>query len=118
MLISGIDAQDVAKSLEVIALVLIGLTKTLDVIGKLDFTGSGAFKSVALLLALGGAVVLLAAGLKILSTIDPEQLGYGTMSLIAIVGSLVLAMKGLSSIDSKMLVSSGTLIAVDRKRHV
>lgn len=38
-------------------------------------TGSGAFKSVALLLALGGAVVLLAAGLKILSTIDPEQLG-------------------------------------------
>lgn len=112
MLISGIDAQDVAKSLEVIALVLIGLTKTLDVIGKLDFTGSGAFKSVALLVALGGAVVLLAAGLKILSTIDPEQLGYGTMSLIAIVGSLVLAMKGLASIDSKMLVSSGTLIAV------
>ena len=112
MLISGIDAQDVAKSLEVIALVLIGLTKTLDVIGKLDFTGTGAFKSVALLLALGGAVVLLSAGLKILSTIDPEQLGYGTMSLVAIVGSLVLAMKGLSSIDSKMLVSSGTLIAV------
>ena len=112
MLISGIDAQDVAKSLEVIALVLIGLTKTLDVIGKLDFTGSGAFKSVALLLALGGAVVLLAAGLKILSTIDPEQLGNGTIVLIAIVGSLVLAMKGLSSIDSKMLVSSGTLIAV------
>ena len=112
MLISGIDAQDVAKSLEVIALVLIGLTKTLDVIGKLDFTGTGAFKSVALLVALGGAVVLMAAGLKILSTIDPEQLGYGTMSLIAIVGSLVLAMKGLSSIDSKMLVSSGTLIAV------
>ena len=112
MLISGIDAQDVAKSLEVIALVLIGLTKTLDVIGKLDFTGTGAFKSVALLIALGGAVVLLSAGLKILSTIDPEQLGYGTMSLVAIVGSLVLAMKGLSSIDSKMLVSSGTLIAV------
>lgn len=112
MLISGIDAQDVAKSLEVIALVLIGLTKTLDVIGKLDFTGTGAFKSVALLVALGGAVVLLAAGLKILSTIDPEQLGYGTMSLIAIVGSLVLAMKGLASIDTKMLVSSGTLIAI------
>lgn len=112
MLISGIDAQDVAKSLEVIALVLIGLTKTLDVIGKLDFTGSGAFKSVALLLALGGAVVLLAAGLKILSTIDPEQLGNGTIALIAIVGSLVLAMKGLASIDSKMLVSSGSLIAL------
>ena len=112
MLISGIDAQDVAKSLEVIALVLIGLTRTLDVIGKLDFTGSGAFKSVALLVAIGGAVLLLAAGLKILSTIDPEQLGYGTMSLIAIVGSLVLAMKGLSSIDTKMLTSSGTLIAV------
>lgn len=112
MFISGIDAQDVAKSLEVIALVLIGLTKTLDVIGKLDFTGSGAFKSVALLLALGGAVVLLAAGLKILSTIDPVQLGNGTIALIAIVGSLVLAMKGLATIDSKMLVSSGSLIAL------
>lgn len=112
MLISGIDAQDVAKSLEVIALVLIGLTKTLDVIGKLDFTGTGAFKSVALLIALGGAVVLLSTGLKILSTIDPEQLGNGTIALIAIVGSLVLAMKGLASIDSKMLVSSGTLIAL------
>lgn len=111
-LIAGIDAQDIAKSLEVIAVVLIGLTVSLNMIGKLDFTGGGTLKATTLLITISAAVMTLALAMKVLSTIDSKDMMRSLISLVVIVTTLVAALKILSSNSGSMVTSSAGMLAL------
>lgn len=111
-LIANMEAQDIAKGLETIAFGLLGMMKALSMIGGMDFTGASAFKASAVLLGISAAVITLAIGLKILSTIDKDEMETGLTGLVVIVGSLVGAMTILSKFSGKILTGAGSMIAL------
>lgn len=111
-LIAGIKAQDIAKSLEVIALSLILVTGALNMIGKLDFTGGGTLKATTLLVTISLAVMAMALALKVLSTIDTNDMAKSLIALVVIVTSLVVAIKAISNIGGPMQTSSIGLLAL------
>ena len=105
-LISGIPVTGIFKSLETIALALIGMIKVLKIISKLDFAGTGTFKAATLLIAVSNALIMLAGALKIMSTIDTKDMGKSLLALAATMTILVGALAALSKIQGKMTASA------------
>ena len=111
-MLENVPAQGIAKGLETIGVALFGMTMTLKSISKLDLAGGSALKAGAVLMAVATSVVILAGGLKLISSINPDDLGRSMLSLVTIIGSLVLAVGGLSKMGGKMGTSALKLLVL------
>lgn len=111
-LLSTIDGQDIAKSLEVLGFSLLGMTQVLNIIGRMDFTGGSAVKAAVLLMAVAGSVLLLAGALKVISTIDEADMLNSLSVLVAVIMAVVVAIKSLATVNGKMMAGAGAMIAL------
>ena len=110
-LLSTIETTDISKSLFAIATIFFMLTKTMSSLEDMKLGVSTAIATV-ILPALAASVLVLAGALKLLSTIDSEDMVTGTLTLVTIVGVLVVAMSSLSKISGKISVSSVAFVAL------
>lgn len=111
-LLEGMSLPDIAKGLGALTTALIVMVKSLSSISKLDMSGTSAFKSIALITAVATATLLMAGALKVMSTIDKDDMAASLGALVGVVTTLVIAMKSLSKIDSDILVGATTMIGL------
>lgn len=110
-IIAGIKGTDLAKSLEAVVVSLVAMTKTVDAISKMNFSGS-AIKSAVIIQAVANAVFELSVSLKLLSTIDPKRMASSLTALAVTMGLLVGAMNLLSKAGGKIGSSSVQIVAL------
>lgn len=117
-IISSIKVEDLKRSLGAVTALLGEMGVMLKVIKVMADSGSGSLKSVYAigsmsnaLIKIGVAMVLMASALKIVSSINPEQLASGLIGLTVIMGAMlgfVIGVGKYSGEASKSLSSIGT----------
>lgn len=105
-LLSTIKGGDLAKSLEAMIVSLIALSKASDYISKLSFNKGAAIKGALTITALANAVLVMAAALKVMSTIDGKDMAKSLAALATTVVLLVGAVTLMSKAGGKMSASS------------
>ena len=109
-MLEGIETQDLARGIIALGVSLALMMGALAVISKFNLVGG--IKASATLVALALAVTIMAASLKSISSINPEELKTGISGLVVIVGTLVTAIVALSKLGGKIATSSVSLIAL------
>lgn len=111
-LLEGIDAADIMKGISALAVILAGLTTSLGVVSKMDL---GIFKSASIattFIAMAGSIFVIAGALKMLSTVNPEDMSTGLRGLVAIVATMATSMALLSKVDRKGTGGSMQIVAM------
>lgn len=111
-LLEGIDAADIVKGISALAVILAGLTTSLGVVSKMDL---GIFKSASIattFIAMAGSIFVIAGALKMLSTVNPEDMSTGLRGLVAIVATMTTSMALLSKVDRKGTGGSMQIVAM------
>lgn len=111
-LLSTIDVQDLSKGLFAIATIMFMLTKSLGGIANATGGISNAIQAAVVLPALAGAILALSVGLKIIASMDIEELGRGMLGLVGIVTTLVTAIGVLSKLQGKINTGALTMVAL------
>ena len=111
-LIGKLPATSIAKSLEVLAISLIGIIKVLKIISKLSYANRGVIRSVTIIMTVANAVLVLAAALKIISTVDPVQMGASVLAIAVLMGELVAAMSLMSKIKGRITFASTAMLSL------
>lgn len=112
-LLSSLPAVDIAKGLEVLGVALTGLIIGLRAIAKIsDFTGTQSAAAVALIISISNALLKLSVAMKILSSIDPEEIGISLLALAAELGIMVGALNVMARIPKGPLIQSATAITI------
>ncbi|MEG0239486.1 MAG: tape measure protein [Anaerorhabdus sp.] len=111
-LLSNIPAKQLSKSLLAITAVLVLLSKSLISIGKSGVGLKTAISASIMLPALATAVLLMAGAMKVIASIEPDELGRGIMGLASIVGILVAALVVMGKNTGKMAASSLQLLSL------
>lgn len=109
-LIAGIPAVDIAKSLEVVALSLVGMVVAIRQIAKLKFDGTG--KAAGLLIALSLSILGISAALKVFASINADDLGRSMLAMAASVGTLVTAIALLNKFAPNAKSSASALLVL------
>lgn len=111
LVISSIDSAKLGDSLGAISMLFVDLMAAMAVFDKLDASGlKGVSKSVRLMLGISASVLILAFALKKIGSMDPESLGKGLLGVVALMGSLVGALKLMSTDSAKAIKGAGQLI--------
>lgn len=123
-ILSTIDAPGLAKSLSAVSVMLFEMTVVLQILMKSmadsDFTKSlkniYALGSVTnALIKIGVAMILMAAALKIISSLDPKELARGLIGLTVMLGAVlgfVIVIEKYGSSDKKLAGVAITLIGI------
>lgn len=109
-LLANIPAQDIFKGLEVIGASLVGMIVAMKQIAKIPFDGAG--KATAVLIGLGVAIVAMSAGLKIISSINPDELAGSFLALAGTVATLTAAVIALGKFSGKMQTGAGSIVVL------
>ena len=123
-ILSSIDAPGLAKSLSAVTVMLFEMTVVLDVLMK-NLGDSNFSKSLKNIYALGSvtnalikigvAMILMAAALKIISSLDPKELATGLIGLTVMLGAVlgfVIVIDKYGSSDKKLAGVAITLIGI------
>lgn len=102
-ILSTIDPSAAIMSLELLGLTMVALTVTFSKVSAIASKSKGLFGASVALVAIGAAVVALSIGLKILSTVKPQEMAKSLLALAAIAGTLVASMKLLSKMKGPSL---------------
>src|SRR5699024_9852943 len=101
-----------SKSLTAVAVTMFLLSTALSRIAKSGMGITNAIAASIVLPALAVAVLALAAGLKIIATLDAGELTKGMIGMVGIVVVVVAAVKSLSKVSPGMATSSIGLIGL------
>lgn len=108
--LEDIETADLAKGLMALTVALGVMMAGLAIISKFNIVGG--LKASATLLAIAGAVNIMAGALEKISDIDPERLKSGMSGLIVVTGSLVAAIVAISKFGGKIKTGAVTLLAL------
>lgn len=111
-LIASIKAQDLSKSLLTIAITMGMLTKSLGAISNSGIGIKNAISATIILPALATAILAMAAGLKIIASMDAVELAKGMTGLVGVTILLVGAVKSLSKVGPGMAGSAVGIVAL------
>lgn len=111
-MLEGMNSEDISKGLATIALSLVVLVKALGAINGNGLNVADTLTSIALLMTLGIAILILSTALKILSDIDSDKMAAGTAGLVAIVLSLVGSLSILSGQKVKIATSASFVVGM------
>lgn len=111
-LLEGINAEDIVKGISALGVILAGLTTSLGVVSKMNL---GIFKSASIattFVAMAGSIFVIAGALKLLSSINPEEMSTGLKGLVTIVATMTASMALLSKVDGKGSGGSMKIVAM------
>lgn len=111
-LLEGIDGPSIVKGLSALGTILGGLTVALGIITKMDL---GIFKSAGIatvFIAMAGSIFVIAGALKLLASINPEEMSIGLKGLVSIVAVMTTSMALLSKVDRKGTGGSMQIVAM------
>lgn len=111
-LLEGIDGPSIVKGLSALGTILGGLTVALGFLTKMDL---GIFKSAGIatvFIAMAGSIFVIAGALKLLASINPEEMSVGLKGLVSIVAVMTTSMALLSKVDRKGTGGSMQIVAM------
>ena len=108
--ISTIDEGSLTKSLVSIGILFAVLLKSLSKFIDISNNMKGATKSIAAMIGMSTAIILLAAAMKILSSISFEGLVKGLVSVGILMGELLVFLKVVSTFDKKAKFASVSIV--------
>ena len=91
--LSTIDSEEMGKSLGAITVLFIELQASLALFSGAKSSILGASKSIALMIGMSTAIVILASALKIISSIDTDSIVRGLVAVGALMAELLLFLK-------------------------
>lgn len=120
LVLSMIDAEDLAKAMTAMAVGFGQLVGVFEVIQKLGFTPADTAKFIALSVAfaaLGIGSLVLAAAAKVMSTLDWEEIAKGLIGITGLLAALVgvtKALKGddVAKVGGEMIILGGGLLVM------
>lgn len=108
--ISEIEAQNIFKSLEVLGIALAGLGFSMSRIARMNF--KSGWQAAATLTALAQALLLVSLALKVMSTIDIEDMGVALLGLAGSMTIMIAALKAMSKMSGKIGGTAGALLVL------
>ena len=94
--ISLIDSGKLTSSLAAIAALFAELLASVQIFSKMDSLGKGSTKAVGVMIGMSVAVLILASALKKIGSLNPTQLLTGLVGVVALAGTMVVAMSALN----------------------
>ena len=111
LILSSIPSDKLSGSLGALTVIFTDLIAAMAIFSKLDLSGlTGVTKSVSLMIGISVAVLILASALKKLGSLDIESLGKGILGIVALMGSLVVALRLMATDSSKAIKGVGQMI--------
>jgi hypothetical protein len=89
--LSSIDGEKMNRSIGAINIMFADLMASLAIFSKLDFGGKGLVKGVSAITALAAAVLVLAVGMRIMGTMNWDEVSVGVIGTVFGIGTLVAA---------------------------
>lgn len=111
-LLAGIPAVDISKALMAITVVLVLLSKSLVSIGAAGVGIKAALTASVVLPALATAILIMAGAMKVMASMDADDLSRGLLGLAGTVTILVTALKIMGKNSGSIAVSSLQLLAL------
>ena len=111
-LLEGIDVEDIVKGISALGVILAGLTTSLGIVSKMDL---GIFKSASIattFIAMAGSIFVIAGALKLLASINQDDMSTGLKGLVTIVATMTASMALLSKVDGKGSGGSMQIVAM------
>lgn len=111
LVISSIDSDKLTGAIAAITTLFIDLMGAMSVFDQLGGTNlKGASKSIGMMIGIAFSVLILAGALKKIGSMDPESLGQGLLGVVVLMGSLVGALKLMSTDSDKAVKGAGQMI--------
>ena len=125
LVLSLIDTDSMAKALAGLTVIFAELIGGLALFNKLSMSGKGMIKVVPLMIGLSSAILILAAALKVISTVDSESIITGLVAIGALFTELSLFLRNtdfskttLRSSAGIVLLSSALLILIQAVKQL
>lgn len=116
-ILQGIKWTEMGPALNGLLFSLAGMVGALAVISHYNIAGT--MGAALTLVAVGGAVILIASALKRLSDLKPEEIGKGLLGLLGIMGTLSLSVTLMSKFGGKVIGTSALqFIALATSIHI
>lgn len=110
--LSTIPGEEMSKSLMSLGVLMALVSITMSSISKSNVNITNSVAASTTVLALGTALLLLAAGLKVISTIDADDMGRSLLALGVIVATLTVSVIAISKLGGRIKTSALTLVAL------
>ena len=110
--LASIPAMQVAKGLEIIGVALTAMVIALRAISKIKMAGIQSIAATSLIMGISEALFNLSISLKIVSSINAEQLGYSLLTLSGMLVVLVAALNAMARIPKGPMISSAAAIVI------
>lgn len=110
LVISLINPERLAASLGAITVLFADLLGASSVLGKTAGNFKTLVKATTIMEGVAIAVLIMAAALKIVSSIEPEKLAPGIVGIIILTGTIVKAAESMSKIKGKVIKGAGGLV--------
>ena len=111
-LLSTIPMQDLSKGIAALSGTLFAMLTTLKSMSKMNGGVKTAFYAATVLPALALSVVALAGALKIIASMNPEELSRGLVGLVTIFATLATSVIVISKFGGKLKTSAVSLVAL------
>ena len=113
LVIASIDSDKLTMSLGAITGLFIDLMAAMSIMDKIDATSlTGVSKSVGLMIGISASILILAAALKKIGSLNTEQLTKGLIGVMVLMGSLVASLKLMATDSGKAVKGTFQLIAL------
>lgn len=110
--IASMNVADISKSLGAIAAMMTMLNVALAALAKSSGGISNAISSAIVLPALATAILILAAALHVIASLEPAEMGQALFGMAAMITMVVVAMQAMGKIEGKIATSSLAMVAL------
>lgn len=111
-MLDDMDGPTIVKTLTTLGAALAGMIFGLNALSKISMGGFNAAKTTAMLAAVSLALVIMAGALKMVSTIDPDDMNKSLGTLTGMLGGLVLSVVAMSKFGGKIGVGALALVGL------
>lgn len=111
-MLDDMDGPTIVKTLTTLGAALGGMIFGLNALSKISMGGFNAAKTTAMLIAVSLALVIMAGALKVVSTMDPDEMSKSLGTLTAMLGGLVLSVVAMSKFGGKIGVGALALVGL------
>ena len=110
LVISLIDSEKLSKSLAAITVLFADLMGSMAIFNKISENSKGTMKAALAMIGMSLAVLIMAAALKKIGSLDPGEMAVGLVGVIGLTATVVQAAKMLSSGEKKVLKGATNMV--------
>lgn len=110
--LSTIDPVQLTAALAAMAALFGELIVAMTIFSKFQIITKGVIKSITLMIGMSVAMLILAAAVRAIGTLDWEQLAKGLIGVTVLMGELVVMMKVLSANEKTVVKGAGSMIVM------